>query len=38
MRALWERVETAVRDTLGAVTLEDLRREAVAPGPADFNI
>jgi Rrf2 family protein len=38
LRALWYRVETAVRDTLGEVTLEDLRREVVAPGPADYNI
>ncbi len=37
-RALWGRVETAVRDTLGAVTLDDLRREAFAPGIADYNI
>ncbi len=36
--SLWKRVTTAVRDALGAVTFEDLRREAVAPGPADFNI
>jgi Rrf2 family protein len=38
MRALWDRVEAAVRETLGAVTLEDLRREAVVPGPADYTI
>lgn len=38
IRALWERVETGVRETLGSVTLEDLRREAVAPGPADYTI
>jgi DNA-binding IscR family transcriptional regulator len=38
VRALWDRVEAAVRETLGAVTLEDLRREAVVPGPADYTI
>ena len=38
MRAVWERVAAAVRETLADVTLDDLRREAVAPGPADYTI
>jgi Rrf2 family protein len=38
VRAIWGRVETAVREALGAVTLEDLRRETVGSGPADYNI
>ena len=36
--SLWDRVESAVQDILGGVTLEDLRREAVAPGPVDYSI
>jgi Rrf2 family protein len=38
VRSLWERVETAVGDLLGAVTLDDLRREARVPEPLDFAI
>jgi Rrf2 family protein len=38
LRSLWARVETSVRDQLGAVTLDDLRREAREPGPLDFSI
>jgi hypothetical protein len=38
MRSLWERVETVVGELLGAVTLDDLRREARAPEPLDFTI
>lgn len=37
-QALWGRTVRAVRETLAARTLEDLRREAVAPGPVDFII
>jgi Rrf2 family protein len=38
VRAVWERVAAAVRETLAAVTLDDLRRDAVAPGPTDYTI
>jgi len=38
VRALWERAESAVHEVLGAVTLDDLRREARAPEALDFNI
>ena len=38
VHSLWERVETAVGDLLGAVTLDDLRREARVPEPLDFAI
>jgi Rrf2 family protein len=38
VRSLWARVETAVGDVLGAVTLDDLRREARGPEPLDFAI
>jgi Rrf2 family protein len=38
VRSVWGQVAVVVRETLTAVTLEDLRREAVAPGPADYTI
>ncbi len=38
VHALWKRVESAIRETLEQVTLDDLRREAGAPGPVDYNI
>jgi Rrf2 family protein len=38
LRVLWGQVDVAVRATLGAVTIDELRREAVAPGPVDYNI
>jgi Rrf2 family protein len=38
VNSVWDRVAAAVRETLADVTLEDLRREAVAPGPADYTI
>ena len=38
IRSLWEQVETAVRDILRGVSLDDLRREAGAPEAVDFNI
>lgn len=37
-RDLWTRTLAAVRATLADVTLEDLRREASAPGPVDYTI
>lgn len=38
VRSLWGRVEAAVQEILSGVTLDDLRREAGAPGPVDFSI
>jgi Rrf2 family protein len=38
VRSLWRRVEAAVEEVLGSVTLEDLTREADAPDPLDFTI
>jgi Rrf2 family protein len=38
VRALWQRVEAAAAAVLEDVTVEDLRREASAQGPPDFNI
>ena len=38
VRAMWQRVEAAVAAVLEDVTVEDLRREAAAQGPLDFNI
>jgi Rrf2 family protein len=38
VRALWQRAESAVRDVLAGVTLDDLRREARRPEALDFTI
>ena len=38
VHSLWGRVEVAVQDVLGTVTLDDLRQQASAPGALDFSI